>query len=336
MLWFRKDKDRKKRRRSSSSKNSRGAERWDSGDRKSRAKRSSSRTDRRSTRQETRGTRREDTRDRDERKRERQRDRTVAKEQEEIFAALNYDDAPAEPDGVDRAFGRVLAIALALIVVLLVAAVTIHAVDRRSEARRAAQLLPLQNAAAEGDLDRLRSLTNEGLPVDGIGPDGGTALQSAIRAGELETTRLLLDLGAEPSDDAVRMAMRYERWDILSTLIDTGGNPEVRAEWSGRSPLELAVERGDMEMIRLLLAHGADPSAVSNEGPSAQPALHYAAENGMREVVELLLEHGADPGRLWMGYQPRHLAEDAGHDEVAELLAEAERTGDGASAGVSE
>ncbi len=329
MLWFRKNKDKKSRRRSSTSKNSRGAKRWDSGDRRSRSKRSASRKVRSATREDARETPREDTRDRDERRKERQRDRTAAQQQAEIFAAINYDDTPTEPDGVDRAFGRALTIALTLVVALLVAAVAIYAVDRRVDSRRAAQFLPFQTAAAEGNLDRLRSLTDEGMPVDGIGPDGQTALQSAIRAGQLEATRLLLDLGAEPSDAAVRMAMRYERWEILVALIDAGGDPEVRGEWSGRSPLELAVERRDMEMIRLLLAHGADPSAVSNEGPAAQPALHHAAENGMRDVVELLLQHGAHPGRLWMGYQPRHLAEDAGNDEIVELLAEAEAAADG-------
>ncbi|MFW5867876.1 MAG: ankyrin repeat domain-containing protein, partial [Armatimonadota bacterium] len=190
--------------------------------------------------------------------------------------------------------------------------------------QRAARVEPLQRAALAGDLDRLSALIADGVPVNGLGPDGDTPLASAIRGGQPEAARALLEAGASPSDHAMRMALRYERWDILDALIRAGGDPEVRGTWSGRSPLELAVERQDMEMVRLLLANGADAGAVSLEGPLSHPALHYAAEHGMREYVELLLEYGADPRKRWMGYAPRELAENSGHDEVARLLAQAE------------
>jgi len=326
MLWFKKDDDKKKRRRrrSSSSESSRGAERWDSGDRKSRSKRSSSRKARRSTKEDQRETRREDTRDRDERRKEKQRDRTVAKEQEETFGAINFDGTPIEIDEVDRTFARVLTVALYVLLGLLVTGIVVYAVGRGVSSRRAARVVPLQNAAYEGDIEAVRTLTAEGLPVDGTGPDGGTPLAAAILGGQTEAAQALLDLGAKPTDHIMRMAMRYQRWEILEALIRAGGDPEVRGAWSGRSPLELAVERQDMEMVRVLLAHGADAGAVSNQGPVAEPALHYAAEHGMTDYVDLLLEYGADPRKLWMGYAPRDLAQDAGHEALAQKLAEAE------------
>jgi hypothetical protein len=327
MLWFLKDKDddrkKKRRRRSSRSSSSRGSDRPDPGDRSSRSKRS--RRSRRSiSPEDRRDTTREDTRDRDRRRKEKSRDRDVAREQEEIFGALNYDEEPARADEIDHIFGQVLNIALYAMLALLVGGVLVYAVDRGLRARRAAEVLPLNEAAMSGDLPAMRDLLGDGAPINRTGPDGWTPLQAAVRAGQLDAVRLLLDHGAPPTDSAMRTAMRYERWDVLEALVEAGGDPEVRGTWSGRSPLELAVERKDIEMVRLLLANGADPDAVTNAGPRAQPALHYAAERGMREYVELLLEHGANPHTRWMGYLPRDLAENAGHEELARLLASAE------------
>jgi ankyrin repeat protein len=254
------------------------------------------------------------------------RGRVVAKEQEEIFAAINFEEGQAvELDEVERTFARAFHLSLYALLGLLIAGIAAYAVNRGIDARRAAEVVPLQQAAVEGRLDVLRALIAEGAPVNGIGPEGGTPLASAIRADQAESVRLLLDGGAEPSDSALQLAMRYERWEIFASLIEAGGNPEVRGEWDGRSPLELATERRDLAMIRLLLEHGADPGAISHAGPMAQPALHHAAEQGMQDVVELLLVHGADPSREWMGFLPRDLAAAAGHQRVAELLAQAGR-----------
>jgi len=270
------------------------------------------------------GPRREDTRDRDIRRKIASRDRVVAEEHEEVFGAVNFDGEAIELDSIDRAFGRALTTALYIVLGLLIVGLSSYGIARAVKSSREARVVPLQQAAASGDIDELRALISRNGPVNGVGPDGGTPLASGIRADNIEAVQMLLDAGATPSDYAMQMAMRYERWEIFAALVRAGGNTEVRGTWDGRSPLELAVERGDMQMIELLLEYGADAGAITNEGPVAKPALHYAAEHGMKDVVKLLLEHGADPRRNWMGYLPRHLAENQKHDEVVELLAQAE------------
>ena len=75
----------------------------------------------------------------------------------------------------------------------------------------------------------------------------------------------------------------------------------------------------DPNLARLLLDHGADVQA--HGGWKGWTPLHWAAYRGRDAVVELLLARGADPlavdeeGRL-----PHDLALQHGHDKVAALL----------------
>jgi ankyrin repeat protein len=61
------------------------------------------------------------------------------------------------------------------------------------------------------------------------------------------------------------------------------------------SPLRNAAASGHLDIVRLLLARGADPN-LPEEGIAPQGhALYSAAANGHYEIARLLLEHGANP-----------------------------------------
>lgn len=61
------------------------------------------------------------------------------------------------------------------------------------------------------------------------------------------------------------------------------------------TPLKNAAAKGHLEIVKLLLAHGADPN-LREEGiaPNGH-ALYSAVNNGHLEIVRLLLQHGAHP-----------------------------------------
>jgi ankyrin repeat protein len=94
------------------------------------------------------------------------------------------------------------------------------------------------------------------------------------------------------------------------------------------TPLHSAVAdegAADARTVQVLLEHGASPNAGA-ELLGGTP-LHSAAANGDVELVRLLLEHAADPQtRRQDGKTPLDLARKAGHDEVAGLLARAGRS----------
>jgi len=116
---------------------------------------------------------------------------------------------------------------------------------------------------------------------------GETALQTAVIKGEETTVRQLLEAGACP-------------------------NTRDNAGWT---PLHEA--RGRPEMVEMLLEAGALPSVPA--GDDRMTALHEAASAGQVEVVRLLVRHGADrKARDRMGRTPSQLAQS--HAEVLIVL----------------
>jgi ankyrin repeat protein len=83
--------------------------------------------------------------------------------------------------------------------------------------------------------------------------------------------------------DAVRRTVDEEA-DILG---DVGPHPR----WGGQpTALQVAAERGQVDIVRLLLEHGADPE---ERGEYGWKPVHLAAHWGHDDVVHLLLEKGA-------------------------------------------
>jgi hypothetical protein len=62
-------------------------------------------------------------------------------------------------------------------------------------------------------------------------------------------------------------------------------------------PISAAVRRNDVELVRMLLDHGADPSAPEGGAPRGH-SLWTAVHERRYELARLLLEHGADPNGM--------------------------------------
>ncbi len=126
----------------------------------------------------------------------------------------------------------------------------------------------LCDAAASGDLARLRSLLAEGVSENSADEDGTTALMAAAFAGERRTVRLLLDHGADPNlqDDSGLTA-------LMNAVIGDG---------------EMDLEGGHAvfrEIIELLLDAGAD-TRLEDETDST--AAGYAVLYGLDDIARLL------------------------------------------------
>ncbi|MCG8389141.1 MAG: ankyrin repeat domain-containing protein, partial [Cytophagales bacterium] len=89
------------------------------------------------------------------------------------------------------------------------------------------------------------------------------------------------------------------------------------------TPLMSVSGDGNVEMMQLLLAAGAEVNTVGGELASKCTALHYAAFEGRRDAVELLLKSGADKDAADERSQtPLHKAAFEGHLETVKLLVE--------------
>jgi hypothetical protein len=86
----------------------------------------------------------------------------------------------------------------------------------------------------------------------------------------------------------------------------------------GRNALHLAAESNHVEMVKLLLDHGASPKESSDGGWTA---LHNAAQNGHTEAVSLLLAANANVNaELSNGMTPLHWAAFNGHEDIVRLI----------------
>lgn len=78
--------------------------------------------------------------------------------------------------------------------------------------------------------------------------------------------------------------------EVVRFLLANGANPNANPSCR-LTPLMYAVERGDLQSIQALLDHGADPNAATAEGYTA---LMAAAVLGNADAVSLLLKNRAD------------------------------------------
>lgn len=150
-------------------------------------------------------------------------------------------------------------------------------------------------AADAGDTDILQALLEDGInPL--IERQGLTALHIAARQGDLDAATLFVDAGVnvnlvpDASEAALAAAVGHGNPQITKMMAGDELDPEAIASASNiRSPLNLAVENGHVDVATLLIRAGAD---VNARGEWYSP-LHSAVLYGHDDVVVLLLENGA-------------------------------------------
>jgi ankyrin repeat protein/catechol 2,3-dioxygenase-like lactoylglutathione lyase family enzyme len=85
--------------------------------------------------------------------------------------------------------------------------------------------------------------------------------------------------------------------DVLRSLLAKDSSlaraADPKGDYSGWTGLHSAAQGGNLEAVRLLLEHGADPNA-REAGDNTYP-LHWAAANRQLEIVRALLDAGGEP-----------------------------------------
>jgi len=107
----------------------------------------------------------------------------------------------------------------------------------------------------------------------------------------------------------------------LKYLIQRGADVNAKRHTDGSNPIYCASQNGHKEIVEYLLKElKVNPNAPCNE--NATPLL-MSAQYGYLDVVSLLLEHGADPNiNMNKGDSPLTVAAYYGHKEVVEKLLE--------------
>ena len=163
---------------------------------------------------------------------------------------------------------------------------------------------PLDIAAATGRLEELRQLLAQGVEA---GAKNG-ALKAAARAGQIEAIALLLRAGADPNarggvndwTPVMHGIHKNQRQSVLA-LLDGGADVNGKNR-QGLTALMMAAGYGYADMVRDLLAQGADPYAETKDGATALTGAvggvsdidRFTVCSCQTETVKALLEKAPD------------------------------------------
>jgi ankyrin repeat protein len=247
----------------------------------------------------------------------------------------------------------------------------VNEADRESFVRRPANegggLTALVFAAREGNMESARLLVAAGADVNQATQYGWTALLTATHNRHYALATFLLEHGADPNiankggwtplylatdnrnieggDYPVRPG-DLDHLDFIKTLIASGANVNARAkdstetrtiftmQWlyeDGATPFLRAAQSADVELMKLLLAHGADPKLSTGNNVTAlaaaagigwvQGVTYERSEQDGIAAVKLCLELGIDPNVVDSdGRTALHGAAHKGRNQVVELL----------------
>jgi ankyrin repeat protein len=176
----------------------------------------------------------------------------------------------------------------------------------KPERRPPGGMTALLFAARQGRIDAVRALLDGGADINQAGADNTSPLLIAIVNGHYELASLLLERGANPNvADAngrtplyAAIDLRNVQWSqapapelpqathlaMIEQLLAAGADPSIKMtgkvghrgsfdmRWSdlkGGTAFSRAAWNGDIEVMRLLLEHGADSQVVTEKGETA-------------------------------------------------------------------
>jgi ankyrin repeat protein len=159
---------------------------------------------------------------------------------------------------------------------------------------------PLNRAVVQEHEDIADFLLAHGADPNIPNRNGQTPLEQASSRGKatgLALAKLLLAHGAQvnPTNETefrippLEWAVSSDNLELVNVLLTHGASLKS-ATTNGDTPLHTAAGRGDLEIAESLLSHGADPNATIIGGTTP---LHEAAEGGSVEIAKLLVAHGA-------------------------------------------
>ncbi len=187
----------------------------------------------------------------------------------------------------------------------------------------------LHTACFEGKLDIVKYLLKAGTPVGQRDTSYQlTPLHFAAQNGHVDVAKYLLskkaDLNAREKDNETPLyyAVALGRLPMIEFLVSQGADVNDSLSRVGNSTVSLALERRQLEAVKLLINLGASTSLnLHSQLPANWTLIHSAAWEGGKEIIDLLADHGVPVDQKSIDDRtPLHNACIAGNLEGAKAL----------------
>ena len=164
---------------------------------------------------------------------------------------------------------------------------------------------PLSYAVDSGSVRAVNVILAAKPNVNAVESSGRTALSLAAGLGNIDIVKALLEEKADPNAGTNDLPLTSaiissrDRTNICTLLLRAGADPNRVAIVSqpsrifSASPIEVAVDRGQTDTVKLLLDYKGDANAIVEPG-SGYTALMRAVLDGNTELAKALIEHGAN------------------------------------------
>lgn len=165
---------------------------------------------------------------------------------------------------------------------------------------------------ADGRTDLVFEYLAEGVSANAADPHGVSLLQWCAYYGDVSAMKFLLANGASldllGDNLDLNGASFHGHWRLCKFLIEQGADVNRPLSDTGETPLHAALcttnRLAHDLVLRVLLAHGANPNCVTKRGVETggfmrdvrtrgETPLHRAAAFGNEETIQLLLDAGA-------------------------------------------
>jgi uncharacterized protein len=165
---------------------------------------------------------------------------------------------------------------------------------------------------ADGRTDLVFDFLADANPPNATDADGVSLINWCAYYGDVSAIRFLLSRGeslaALGENFNLGSAAFHGHWQLCQFLLENGADANHRAADTGETPLHASLCKANRpvydEVVRVLLASGADPNAVTIASAEtgcfmrdcrtkAETPLHRAGAFGSEQAIELLLSAGA-------------------------------------------
>jgi ankyrin repeat protein len=205
-------------------------------------------------------------------------------------------------------------------------------------------ITPLFMAIGNNHIDMARFLIDRGANINAVDWYGRTPLFAAVEIRNVDLhyvtfqhmvneddRKVILDFMSFLLDHGVDVNIRVKEVPPLRRWMYLLGGSLAWVDFTGQTPFLLASLSGDVETMRLLLKHGADPKIQTNSGTNALMAAagvnwvynqtYTEGEKSLLEAVKMCLELGMDVNATnSMGLTAAMGAANRGSDSIIEFL----------------